>query len=301
MNYYNEFDPFAAAWLEELIKDGLIPAGTVDQRSITDVEANDLKDFTQCHFFAGIGGWSYALQLAGWSADRPVWTGSPPCQPFSVAGNKKGKDDLRHLWPVFFNLIRECQPSIVFGEQVASAIRQSWFDDLQTDMAAEGYASGLAVLPACSIGAPHKRDRLFYVSERVADTDSSLGWPKQEPRQSTRSERRKSDGDSRSYVSTSDERLDNTEHEGLEGHSGSVNGAGGQQAADRSNAQASVPVDWSDVYYPRFRDGKCRPVPTESTLFPLAHGVPNRVGILRGAGNAIVPQVAAEVIRAYMG
>ena len=334
MNYYNEFDPFAAAWLEELIKDGLIPAGTVDQRSITDVRPEDLKDFTQCHFFAGIGGWSYALQLAGWSADRPVWTGSPPCQPFSVAGNQKGKDDLRHLWPVFFNLIRECQPSIVFGEQVASAIRQSWFDDLQTDMATEGYASGLAVLPACSVGAPHKRERLFYVSERMGNTEYNGRTATEVGRGSTQASDRGEEGQDVSSESTGAGRpsisgdirrcefcphaydeelgrygcpnclgtgLDNTEYAGLEGHSGAVNGGGGQQAADRSNAQASVPVDWSDVYYPRFRDGKCRPVPTESTLFPLAHGVPNRVGILRGAGNAIVPQVAAEVIRAYMG
>ena len=88
--YYNEFEPFAAAWLRELIKDGLIADGEVDGRSITDVEPADLKGFTQCHFFAGIGGWSYALRLAGWSDSRPVWTGSPPCQPFSVAGTRRG-------------------------------------------------------------------------------------------------------------------------------------------------------------------------------------------------------------------
>jgi site-specific DNA-cytosine methylase len=133
MNYYNEWDSFAADWLRELIKDGLIPDGEVDNRSIADVRPEDLKGFTQCHFFAGIGGWSRALQLAGWSSDRPVWTGSPPCQSFSTAGKGKGKDDERHLWPVFFNLIRECQPPTVFGEQVAAAIRYGWLDDLQTD------------------------------------------------------------------------------------------------------------------------------------------------------------------------
>jgi len=122
MNYYNEWDSFAAKWLKELIKDGLIPDGEVDSRSIADVEPSDLKGFTQCHFFAGIGGWSRALQLAGWSADRPVWTGSPPCQPFSTAGKQSGKEDLRHLWPVFFNLIRECQPSTIFGEQVQAQL-----------------------------------------------------------------------------------------------------------------------------------------------------------------------------------
>ena len=165
MNYYNEFDPFAAAWLRELIKEGLIPNGEVDERSIIDVDGKDLEGFTQCHFFTGIGGWSYALELAGWESTRPVWTGSPPCQPFSVAGAGKAQDDERHLWPHFFNLIRECKPPTVFGEQVAAAIRTEWFDDLQSDMENEGYATAMAVLPACSVGAPHKRERLFFVAD----------------------------------------------------------------------------------------------------------------------------------------
>jgi DNA (cytosine-5)-methyltransferase 1 len=170
VNYYNEWDSFAAEWLKQLIKDGLIPDGEVDSRSIADVRPEDLKGFTQCHFFAGIGGWSRALQLAGWSSDRPVWTGSPPCQSFSTAGSRKGKDDERHLWPVFFDLIRECQPPTVFGEQVAAAIRFGWLDDLQNDFEAEGYASAAVVLPSGSIGAYHKRDRLFFTAKRVADS-----------------------------------------------------------------------------------------------------------------------------------
>lgn len=115
MNYYNEFDPNAAAWLRGLIEEGLIPPGEVDERSIKDVSPNDLRGFTQCHFFAGIGGWSLALQLAGWPADRPVWTGSCPCQPFSAAGKQRGKDDERHLWPEFYRLIRECRPALLSG------------------------------------------------------------------------------------------------------------------------------------------------------------------------------------------
>ena len=64
--YYNEFDPFAAAWLRELIAAGLVASGDVDERSIVDVQAGDVAGYAQCHFFAGIGGWSYALRLAGW-------------------------------------------------------------------------------------------------------------------------------------------------------------------------------------------------------------------------------------------
>lgn len=118
--YYNEFDPFAAQWLRELIEKGLIADGEVDERSITDVQPEDIREFTQCHFFAGIGVWSYALRQAGWADDRPVWTGSCPCQPFSSAGKGKGFRDERHLWPIFFDLIRVCRPRVVFGEQVAS-------------------------------------------------------------------------------------------------------------------------------------------------------------------------------------
>ena len=88
--YYNENDPKAATWLRELIRNGYIANGDVDERSIEDILPNDLAGYTQCHFFAGIGGWSYALRLAGWPDDRAVWTGSCPCQPFSTAGKGGG-------------------------------------------------------------------------------------------------------------------------------------------------------------------------------------------------------------------
>jgi len=108
MNYYNEFDPQAAQWLRNLISAGLIPPGDVDERSIEDVTPNELLGYTQCHFFAGIGGWPLALALAGWPVDKPVWTGSCPCQPFSAAGRGDGFADQRHLWPAWFHLIRHC-------------------------------------------------------------------------------------------------------------------------------------------------------------------------------------------------
>lgn len=334
MNYYNEWDSFAAEWLKQLIKDGLIPNGEVDSRSIADVEPSDLKGFTQCHFFAGIGGWSRALQIAGWSSDRPVWTGSPPCQSFSTAGTRKGKDDERHLWPVFFNLIRECQPPTVFGEQVAAAIRFGWLDDLQIDFEKEGYAAGAFVLPSGSIGAPHKRDRLFFVADshnERHERSAGVGWEAQrgtehsgsgsmadsEPEGFQGRLSRRSDQE-RQNLSGHIGRCGATDSVGNAEHDGSYGAEVGRSAFETSNCgkkgqdvscesegtgRSEIARDirfWDDSTTIYCRDGKNRLIPTEPALFPLADGIRNRVGILRGAGNAIVPQAAAEIIKAYL-
>jgi DNA (cytosine-5)-methyltransferase 1 len=160
--YYNEHDPFAAAWLRELIKAGQIAPGEVDERSIEDVLPSDLRRFTQCHFFAGIGVWSYALRCAGWPDDRPVWTGSCPCQPFSAAGKRGGVADERHLWPAFYHLIRECAPRNIFGEQVSSKDGLAWFSTVSADLEAAGYAVGGVDLCSAGFGAPHIRQRLYF-------------------------------------------------------------------------------------------------------------------------------------------
>ena len=150
--YYNEIDPYASQWLRNLIDAGHIAKGDVDTRSIKDVSADDLKGYTQCHFFAGIGVWSHALRRAKWADDRPVWTGSCPCQPFSAAGTQKGTTDDRHLWPIWFNLIRECRPRVIFGEQVEAAINHGWLDLVQSDLERENYACGAVGIPAAGVG-----------------------------------------------------------------------------------------------------------------------------------------------------
>ncbi|MEM7863001.1 DNA cytosine methyltransferase [Morganella morganii] len=161
--FYNENDPFAAQWLRNLIAAGHIAPGVVDERSIEDVTPDDLRGFTQCHFFAGVGVWSLALRRAGWPDDKPVWTGSCPCQPFSAAGKGNGFADERHLWPAFFHLISECKPGIIFGEQVASKDGLGWLDLVQADLEATNYAVGAVDLCAAGFGAPHIRQRLFWV------------------------------------------------------------------------------------------------------------------------------------------
>ncbi len=163
--YYNEIDPFAAQWLRNLIDAGHIAPGVVDTRSIEEVTADDLKGFTQCHFFAGIGVWSYALRCAGWPDDRPVWTGSCPCQPFSACGKKEGKSDKRHLFPVWFRLVSQCKPDVIFGEQVASNDGLDWLDDVQSSLENAEYAFAAFDLCAAGFGAPHIRQRLFWMAD----------------------------------------------------------------------------------------------------------------------------------------
>ncbi|MDP3939793.1 MAG: DNA cytosine methyltransferase [Deltaproteobacteria bacterium] len=163
--YYNEIDPYAAEWLRNLMREGLIAPGDVDERSIRQLHPIDLIGYTQCHFFAGIGVWSYTLRLAGWPDDRPVWTGSCPCQPFSAAGKGKGAADARHLWPEWFRLIREHRPVAIFGEQVSAAIRHGWLDLVSADLEGLDYAIGATVMGAHSVGAPHIRQRLYFVAD----------------------------------------------------------------------------------------------------------------------------------------
>jgi DNA (cytosine-5)-methyltransferase 1 len=320
MNYYNEFDPKAAAWLRELIAKGLIPYGDVDTRSITEVKPHDLKNYTQCHFFAGIGGWSLALQLAGWPSTRPVWTGSCPCQPFSSAGKQLGNADERHLWPVFFDLIRECRPECVFGEQVASAIGKGWLDGVSSDLESEGYACGATVLGAHSVGAPHIRQRLFWVAD-------AAGGQREQSLRSRRNhvQRPADDGATGRLADAKRSRCEGRERDGTAGikgipsgyacQCGGIDGLGNSnsdgstarlpESAQRQEGFAGVVDDaggscgaWDSFTLVPCADGKTRRI--KSGLAPLAHGIPARVVRLRGYGNAIVPQVASAFVSAFI-
>ena len=313
MNYYNEYDKKTAMWLRELIKSGLIPDGIVDDRSIVEVNPDELRGYTQCHFFAGIGGWSVALQLAGWPADRPVWTGSCPCQPFSSAGKGLGDKDERHLWPVFFDLIRECRPDTVFGEQVASAIGHGWLDGISADLESEGYACGATVLGAHSVGAPHIRQRLYW----VADSQSGgLGIDGSASREAGHTDQCSETvglahtcGNGRDQGGQcqpteggdcGDSGLGNSNDEGSQKHGGSdelhlwvTNGQDTNGLSVNSGLHS-----WGGAVWLPFGDGKQRRV--EPGISCMAHGVPARVVRLRGYGNAIVPKVASAFIEAFL-
>jgi DNA (cytosine-5)-methyltransferase 1 len=384
--YYNEIEPYAADWLENLIREGLIPQGEVDRRSIVDVHASDLRGFVSAHFFAGIGGWPHALRLAGWPDDRPIWTGSCPCQPFSAAGKQGGFADDRHLWPFFFKLIAECQPDVVVGEQVASKDGLQWLDLVLTDLEGAGYAAGAVDLCAAGVGAPHIRQRLWWVGHRLADAGRAAserdagGVPAAEAeragawREDGRHDLGHRDGGAALELADASEggrsllgetrlhgggqcRDDHagrgedgglvdslgTRLEGHDEHGGGApgwalearpapasGGAGGledahgavsEQPSGAGRGSSEAPGRWPNAEPDRrgelveeqpaagpvngewraadwlfCRDGKWRPI--EPGTFPLAHGVPARVGRLRAYGNAIVPQVAALVIEA---
>jgi DNA (cytosine-5)-methyltransferase 1 len=307
--YYNEIDPFAAAWLRALVAKGEIPAGDVDERSIVDVGAADLKGYDQCHFFAGIGGWPLALNQAGWGT-RKVWTGSCPCQPFSSAGRQEGVKDERHLWPAFFSLIEECKPPVVIGEQVASAISKDWLDIVFANLEGEGYACGATVFGAHSAGAPHIRKRLYW----LGDSQYGRSLPhKRTEGQGRHARRRGSDGDIGVAHSAG---------AGLEGSTGSrireqkgdqLNGGqGGREKREavcgppdggdvRSGSGGTLPDGtgfWKGWEWLSFRDSKRRPI--EPGTFPLVDGVPERVGRLRGYGNALCVPQASAFIKAYL-
>lgn len=253
--YYNEFDPYAAQWLRNLIAEGLISPGEVDERSIVDVHADDLKGFTQCHFFAGIGGWSYALRLAGWSDYRAVWTGSCPCQPLSSAGKQKGHLDERHLWPAFFDLIAECAPSEIFGEQVAGADGLRWMSAVRSDLEGHGYACGIASLPGFFAGSPQQRQRLYWLASANGTGFDRFAQP--------------------------DEQQET-----------------GVCASWRNYPDGCGSAVWSSAVAMEGADGTRRLLSPGIEL--LADGLSQGMGQLRAYGNAIVPQVAAEVIGAYL-
>lgn len=267
--YFNEIDKYCAKWLGSLY-----PAATIDARDIREVNANSLGEYRRCHFFAGIAGWEYALQLADWPAEREVWTGSCPCQPFSNAGKRKGTADKRHLWPDFLRLIAERRPTTIFGEQVASKLGREWLARVRTDLEALGYAVGAADLPAASVGAPHRRYRLFWVADgngtgrQIAEGCS--GHAKQGRRPVAES----------------------IDPNGL----GPTDGQGLQPGC-----QASTPSrPWNSFITTSCHDGRTRRLPIEPSFHPLAHGIPARVVRSRGYGNAIVPQVAAVFIRSFL-
>lgn len=364
---FNENDPYAAAWLRNLY-----PDATVLETDIRELRAEDVSDYDRVHLFGGIGGWEYALWLAGWPPTAPVWTGSCPCQPFSTAGRRRGEGDERHLWPAMYRLVRELRPTVVFGEQVSSADGRDWLARVRADLALLGYAVGAADLAAASLGAPHIRQRLYWVawagwmadprgqrcngqSVRVSgcespeydletarrtapgsETDSR--WfhvPEgrlpargvEHPASDGRGERRTESNGRSTAPRRGDSGLADCDNgrwrTGIEplrpresdAYGGSTAVGLFQPDSERREASGRINADgpesfWAGATLIPCLDGKTRR--TQPGLQPLVDGLPfrladgrtreavSRQAVLRGIGNAIVPQVAATFVRAFM-
>jgi DNA (cytosine-5)-methyltransferase 1 len=152
-----------------------VPPGDVDERSIEDVTPGDIKNYAQCHFFAGIGGWAIAMQIVGWETIGHIWTGSPPCQDASclaaVHGIQSGVDGPRTgMSLVWLELIKKRKPKIVVFENVPGFEKNPgpFFDSLGQ----AGYSISREKRTARSVGAPHIRRRLFAIAKR-----DGARWP----------------------------------------------------------------------------------------------------------------------------
>lgn len=327
--YYNEIEPYAAQWLRNLIAAGHIAPGDVDERSIEDVHPDDLKPYTQCHFFAGVGVWSLALRRAGWPDDRPVWAGSCPCQPFSSAGEGLGFDDDRHLWPDFAWHIRERSPGVILGEQVASKDAEPWLDVVQADLEAMEYAFGAVAFPAAGVGAPHIRDRTYWLANHhsnrrakasrnrvhhqehhpepcgsagrleYADGQGSQGRPRGAAPEGARIALSGGNGGL-----ANSQRGHASEPAGQRARPGNPQGPGSPSQLEGRSAlldpRPAGPVNglWADADWLFCRDGKWRPV--RPGTFPLAHGAASRVGRLRAYGNALNLEAATQFVASAM-
>jgi DNA (cytosine-5)-methyltransferase 1 len=322
--YYNDIDKNAAAWLAQLCQMGLIANGTVDNRSITEIQAHELKQYTRLHFFAGIGGWDYALQLAGWPDDKPIVTASLPCQPFSEAGKGLGQRDERHLLPEFIELVKCSNWPLIVGEQVPAAIKHGWMDDLQLEMGKQGYTTGFVVLTAAGQGAPHIRKRIYWVSHykgtklqrsrntrerRDGSSDVSHLAECNQPKQGSR------------LLHTESQRRNIFNAENVWPPNGKIDTSANTSHSDHDQSprmQFANSNEWHKPDWIYCRDDKYRPV--KPSILPLAYGVSKGVGYssdpsapinanetqearvmrFKGYGNAIVPQVAAQFLRAVM-
>ncbi len=289
MNFYNEWNIHAAQWLKSLCAAGKIPDGEVFSSDIRDLKAGDCG--ATGHFFAGIGGWPLALDWAGYRS-LECWTGSTPCQPFSTAGRRKGFDDERDLWPVWLKLIAECRPPIIFGEQSASKAGRAWLSRLRADLEALGYRIGAADLCAAGAGAPHIRQRLYF----GAVADSYSREPKRDRYQVARKAKASSSQAREQWVRAEpnpSEPACRVADAPSPGPFIILN----EGEPNKEPLRLSGIPDWrADVV--ECRDGRRRPI--EPGTWPLAHGFPGRLELIRGYGNAVVPQLAAQFVAAFM-
>ena len=248
-----------------------LAAGWAGYRTVGFCEVEDYPRRILSKRFSGVPIHGDIRELDG-AAYRGVTliTGGYPCQPFSQAGKRQGAADDRHLWPEMLRVVKQARPASVLAENVAGHITLG-LDEVLADLEAEGYACRAVVVPACAVNAPHRRDRVWVVANDVAHSGS--GRRQSGELQAGRNESGLCGTD---VADTSTERT-----QGL--RSSRV----GESSA---HAGQEVPV----CGYERIGSSYWE---TEPAVGRVADGLPNRVDRLKGLGNAIVPQVAYELIR----
>ena len=205
--------------------------------------------------------------------DPDVILGGFPCQPFSSAGHQKAQSDPRHLWPEMFRLIKECRPTWVIGENVIGIVKLG-LDEVLTDLESEGYATRTFNIPACAVGAPHLRQRVWIVAHSDCNRKSNgtlddssrqgiVGSSMADP-QSERHGRRSSEecGNEQRIILPKEQKGSEVGSE--------AEGCGGPYRPDQ----------WWE---------------SEPPVGRLAHGVSHRVSQIRALGNSIIPQIAKEI------
>lgn len=208
-----------------------------------------------------------------------ILTGGFPCQPFSHAGNKKGTADDRYLWPEHFRIIQESKPIFVVGENVTGIIDME-IDNIIADLESEGYTTEQFIIPAISVNAPHRRDRVWIIAYSDNNTIRLLGKKIREEAEIQRINRKEL------YPRVS-ERTDNVpSYSNSTRLQGSKNKGSSKRKGQRKYQQfaGSICPTWENF-------------PTQSPLCGRDDGVPDRVDRLKGLGNAIVPQVAYELFK----
>jgi DNA (cytosine-5)-methyltransferase 1 len=214
-----------------------------------------------------------------------IISGGFPCQPYSLAGKRKGKEDDRHLWPEMLRIIREVRPRWVVGENVYGIInwnRGLVFDEVQTDLEAEGYEVFAYVLPAVSINAPHRRDRVWFVAYSIgSDRGGNEGERKKENKAIRSNILLHPAGlsNKRSFTNSNFQRLQEWIQGGFRGI--------------QSQAGTSKRGEFTRTYPKE----NWREFPTQSPVCRRDDGIPHRVDRIKALGNAIVPQVVHEIFK----
>lgn len=209
--------------------------------------------------------------------------GGFPCQPFSAAGNKKGKSDARYLWPEMLRVVKAYRPTWVIGENVVGIINMA-LDTVCIDLENENYSVQPIIIPACGINAPHKRDRVWFFAHANSNTDNANGKEIREA-QGIPSIGRSEVG-CRLSCGTIDTDVPNANGEGLQGGK-IVRGFGCIRPESEQQPSGQVQPAWENF-------------PAQPPLCGRDDGIPNRVDRIRSLGNAVVPQIVEVIGRAIM-